>query len=1272
MNASETLLTPTNVNVNQFGKRFSTPLDGQVYAQPLFVPGVNITTGTRQGVHDVAYVATEHDSLYAIDSDSGGVLWKDSFINPSQGVTSVPSGDTGSGDISPEIGITATPVIDAATQTLYLTAKTKEVRSGVTHYVYRLHAINLADGSEKLGGPVVIGDTAFNGGYTNTTPIFVNGTGDGSSNGKVYFNALRAMNRPGLTLANGQLYIAFASHGDNGPYHGWVVGYNPTTLQLSAVFNATPNGGLGGIWQAGGVTAVDPQGYLYFETGNGTFDTTLNSAGFPSKGNYGDSFVKLGVDTTTNPSKQNINGWGLKVVDYFTPFNQAALNSVDRDLGSGAPIVLPDSVGSATHPHLLLGSGKEGKIYLIDRDNMGKFSPSTDRVVQTQGNAINGSLDTPAFFNNTIYYVGGYGDVAKTFSISGGKFSSTAISSSTDSYGFPGSTPSISADGSTNGVVWTLDRSSNQLRAYEASTGFAHRLWTSAQAANGRDQLGSVVKFSVPMVAEGRVFVGTSNALVVYGPPIAPTSKPAAPTNLTATAQSGVKIALAWTDNSDNEDGFRLERSTDGVNFTVLATLGVNETSYGDSSIEPTTHYYYRVRAYNVLGDSDFSNVADATSGAAGTPAHVYHFDEGSGTTTNDSADKNPGTFTQTGAPTWVAPGRVGSAALSFGGAGGVVTSRDLSTDLGGTATLTAWIKTRQVGNNTAWQAPAITGVENQASGNDVFWGFIDAAGHIGIQAGDGAGALSTSIVNNGLWHHVAFTRDSATGVMRVYVDGNLQRTVTGDAGAKTSQFRLLGGLTTVDGGGVNQTGAIYFNGQIDEVQIYPDVLSSNQIATLGKVAPAPTGLTVTPASGTQLNLSWSDNSSNELGFKIERSTDDIEFVQVDTVGANVTTYEDSALDPNIHYYYRVRATNAAGDSAYSNLADAITPVPPLTPTDMFLDYASSTEVHFTWTDRADNEVGYKILRKKASDSQFSEIANLPANSHDFLDKNVQPGTEYDYHVQAYNVAGYSDFAGIKLTTPANDGSTRVLGRALFYNNSAFDNHDPAATPNDLAAVAPDKTALRQVGGEDPADFGSVSSYASGINGLLITFAGMPPALLTASDFVFRVGHGGNPATWALAPVPAAVTQIPTPTGGNSAVYAVTWDDGAIRNEWLQITVKAGSDTGLPADDVFYFGNLIGETGDTAALSVSAGDLVRTRNLLGSSQAAIDNLFDFNRDGQIGASDLVLCRNAVGHTLANIGAPAPALRSTWSGAESLFGRNPIRPRSRDAVDDLLQ
>lgn len=487
-NLNESILTLANVNTNTFGKLFSQNVDGQIYAQPLYMANVAIT---NQGRHNVVFVATEHDSVYAFDADNNGgcnaaPLWHVSFLNAAAGVTTVPSSETGTGNISPEIGITGTPVIDITTGTIFVEAKTREVSGPNINYVHRLHALDVGSGAEKFGGPVLI-------------QANVPGTGDGNDGaGHVPFNGLRQLSRPGLLLLNGVVYVAYASHGDIGPYHGWVLGFNAQTLQLQGVFNTTPNGGLGGIWQGGDAPAADTNGNIYFITGNGTFNSAL--------GNYGDSFLKLGV-----------NGTNLNALDYFTPFNQQHLADTDTDLGSGGLTLLPDAVGSSAHPHLLVGAGKEGKIYLLDRDNLGHFNSNDDsQVVQTILVATpEWSLGTPTYFNDTLYYTGAF-DPIKAFRFSGGMLLTNPVAVGSTAFGWPGATPAVSANGTNNGIVWVLETNPGLvLRAYNA-TNVAQELYDSAQLGD-RDNPGGAVKYAVPTIANGKVYVGGSDCVTVFG-----------------------------------------------------------------------------------------------------------------------------------------------------------------------------------------------------------------------------------------------------------------------------------------------------------------------------------------------------------------------------------------------------------------------------------------------------------------------------------------------------------------------------------------------------------------------------------------------------------------------------------------------------------------------------------------------------------------------------------------------------------------------------------
>ena len=505
LNTNEALLNLTNVNSTSFGRLFTNAVDGCVYAQPLYVPGVVIP---GQGRHNVLFIGTEHNTVYAFDAETpaaaGGLLWKTNL----GASAATPNSDFGNrygaySDIIPEVGITGTPVIDLAAGTLYVDAFTHEGAS----YFHRLHALNITNGTERSFSPVVV--TAA-----------VAGTGVDSVGGKVTFNAKQENQRCALTLANGIVYLAFAGYADTDPYHGWIIGFSTTNLaQLTNyVFNTTPNStvaayganaGEAGLWMGGGGLAVDDNNNLFFEVGNGIFNVTNNSG----RTEYGDCFMKL---STTN---------GLAVADYFTPWNQFTLQANDTDLGSGGLLLLPDQPGA--FPHLLLGAGKQGQIYLINRDQMttgnNHFDSTNvfDFVVQTNLGKISGSYDTPAYFNGRFYYAG-KGDNMKAILLTNGLMSGiNVLTNKNRTFNFPGATPSISASGTNNGIVWAIQMPSTPdnpgvLVACNA-TNFTTELYYSSQASGNRDLLGAGVKFAVPTVAGGKVFVGCSNSVSVFG-----------------------------------------------------------------------------------------------------------------------------------------------------------------------------------------------------------------------------------------------------------------------------------------------------------------------------------------------------------------------------------------------------------------------------------------------------------------------------------------------------------------------------------------------------------------------------------------------------------------------------------------------------------------------------------------------------------------------------------------------------------------------------------
>jgi hypothetical protein len=501
LNAVETTLTQANVNSTGFGLLHTVMVDGKVDAQPLYLAQLPIS-GTA---HNVAFVATEHGSVYAIDADAGTAIWQVSVL--ANGET--PSDTHGCSQVTPEIGITSTPVIDRTAGphgVVYVVGMSIDKSS---NYHQRLHALDITTGAEMFNGPMEITATAPN------------------SAGVTTFAPGQYEERAALLLANGQIYTSWTSHCDFAPYSGWIMAFNQMTLAPTAVLNVGPNSGAAvangtsfnmngpAIWMSGDGPGADAQGNVYLLTGNGLFEPTLDANGFPNMGDFGNSFLKL----TSTPSS-------LKVADYFAMFAEVVESGGDIDLGSGGEMLLPDLTDSGGNvKHLIVGAGKDSNIYLVDRDNMGKFNASQNNIWQEvdnqlpgnpPGSAAGGVRSSPAWFNGNIYY-GDAGGTLKAYSVTSAKLSTSPTSQTAIVFAYPGASPVVSSNGTTDAIVWAHENSTPAvLHAYDASN-LTHELYNSNQATGGRDQFGPGNKFIAPTVAGGKVFIGTTNTLAIFG-----------------------------------------------------------------------------------------------------------------------------------------------------------------------------------------------------------------------------------------------------------------------------------------------------------------------------------------------------------------------------------------------------------------------------------------------------------------------------------------------------------------------------------------------------------------------------------------------------------------------------------------------------------------------------------------------------------------------------------------------------------------------------------
>jgi hypothetical protein len=584
-NLNERILTPANVNATNFGSLGFMSVDGLVDAQPLYV--ANLTVGGS--AHNVVFVVTENDSVYAFDADSFAQLWQASVL----GANETPSDNRGCNQVTPQIGITSTPVIDPSAGphgTIFLVAMSLDSNG---NYHQRLHALDITTGAEQTGSPTQI---------TGTFP----GKGANSSNGQVIFDPKQYKERAALLLQGGLIYTTWASHCDNDPYTGWVLAYSESTLQQVAVLNVTPNGSEGAIWMSGAGPAADATGNIYFLDANGTFDTTLTSSGFPNSGDYGNAFIKLGLSGNT-----------LSVLDYFTMSDTVAESGVDEDLGSGGTLVLPDLTdASGNTRHLAVGVGKGSIIYVVNRDSMGKFNSSGDNIYQEISGALSGGAwSMPAYFNGSLYY-GTVGDSLKALPITNALVASAAASQSSATFAYPGTTPSISANGTSNAIVWAVENASPAvLHAYNAAN-LATELYNSNQAGT-RDQF-SGNKYITPLINNGKVYVGTPSGVAVFGLRNTVATPAFNPSGGTVSPSQPISI-------TDSTSGTSIYYTTDGS--TPTPGSGTTQQYAGPFTLSSSG----TVEAIAVLtASSSMSTIASTSftvSSGSGSPAKVISID---------------------------------------------------------------------------------------------------------------------------------------------------------------------------------------------------------------------------------------------------------------------------------------------------------------------------------------------------------------------------------------------------------------------------------------------------------------------------------------------------------------------------------------------------------------------------------------------------------------------------------------------------------------------
>lgn len=830
LNSSETVLTPAAVgSPGNFGLLFTQQTDGQTYGQPLYVSSATLGQFADGSTHNVVYVGTQAGSLYAFDADSDPLgtnpngtdsapLWHKSLI-PS-GCQPITQNDVASTDILGDLAVTTTPVIDATSSTIYIVSTI--INPAVTpKYQQLLYALDLKTGAPKFGSPVVV-NASFSG-----TPVTPSGTDKdpvaSPGPGLIPFSPLHEHLRAAMILYNGVIYLTYASHSDEQPYYGEILGYNATTLQQVSTFITVPNntGGEAGIWQSGAGPAIDASGNMYVVTGNGVFDQ--NASSFTTATDWGESVLKLPTDTTGA-----IQLPFSDTTSWFTPSNWAQLNSGDnqvtpglpgdRDLGSGGMLLLPDQT-QGSHTHIMVGGGKAGVLYVLDRDSLGGInandSSAIQEILEPSGNSL---FVTPAYFNGNIYYAPDGGALEQRqvqYDATTGNYISPTAVTSTVTAPFKGAGVFISSNGTNDGIVWTLG---NALTAYNA-TNVTNPIFNATTNVPGVGGQCTTAKFSLPIEANGKVYYTCYNAgtnigyLFVSGLFPAAVGTPAAPTGLTAAANSSSQITLSWTNNATNQSGFNINRSTNATGpFSLVGTVSAEITNFTDSGLNPATTYYYQVQATNSNGSSLASNLASASTFPSYTPTGLvayWNMDDGADLPNVFDVTGNGNLGTSLGEAGPTAAGYVNGAWVFHGTSSvdriDVPNNSSLQFGVNQSFTLTAWLN-----------AAALTGKEQaiiakSADQGNKYGIWINSANQW-VGRGPG-GDLVGPVATVDTWTNVALVQDGVAGTRSLYINGVLQ--ATGPSQAADGAGDLWMGEQNISG---NVEG---YQGQIDEVRLY-------------------------------------------------------------------------------------------------------------------------------------------------------------------------------------------------------------------------------------------------------------------------------------------------------------------------------------------------------------------------------------------------------------------------------------------------------------------